>query len=64
MALAGLARMAERPGLYRLAGKIGTRLGGTVLARKLPMLGEWSRDRSPPRPSPRTFRELWREGIE
>ena len=61
---AGLARVAVRPGLYRVAGKVGTRLGATALARKLPMLGEWSRDRALPRPSPRTFRELWREGIE
>ena len=62
-ALAGLARVATRPGLYRVAGKVGTRLGATGLARKLPMLGEWSRDRALPCPSPRTFRELWREGI-
>ncbi len=64
IALAGLARMAERPGLYRVAGKFGTRLGTTALARKLPMLGEWSRDRALPRPSPSTFREIWHGGIE
>ena len=64
VALAGLAAVASRPGLYRVAGRTGTRIGGTALARRLPMLGEWSRDRAPPRPSPRTFREIWREGIE
>ena len=63
-ALAGLASVATRPGLYRLAGKIGSRLGGTGAARALPMLGEWARDRALPQPSKRTFRELWREGIE
>ena len=63
-ALAGLASVATRPGLYRLAGRIGARLGGTGAARALPMLGEWARDRALPRPSRRTFRELWREGIE
>ncbi len=63
-ALAGLASAATRPGLYRLAGKMGSRLGATGTARALPMLGEWSRDRTLPKPSPRTFRELWREGIE
>ena len=62
-ALAGLASVATRPGLYRLAGKIGSRLGATGVARALPMLGEWARDRALPQPSRRTFRELWREGI-
>ena len=63
-ALAGLARVAARPGLYRAAGKLGTRVGAGALGRRLPMLGEWSRDRALPRPGPRTFRELWRAGIE
>ena len=63
-ALAGLASVATRPGLYKLAGKVGSQLGATGAARALPLLGEWSRDRALPKPSPRTFRELWREGIE
>jgi len=63
-ALAGLAAVARWPGLFRVAGRTGTRIGATALARRLPMLGEWTRDRAPPRPSPRTFRELWSEGIE
>ncbi len=63
-ALAGLAGMATRPGLYRAAGKLGSRLAGTGMARSLPMLGAWAEDRALPKPSRRTFRELWREGIE
>ena len=63
-ALAGLASVATRPGLYRLAGRIGSRLGATGAARALPMLGDWARERALPKPSPRTFRQLWREGIE
>ena len=63
-ALAGLASVATRPGLYRLAGRIGSRLGATGAARALPMLGDWARERALPRPSARTFRQLWREGIE
>lgn len=63
-ALAGLAGVATRPGLYRAAARIGSRLGGTRMARALPMLGAWERDRALPKPSRRTFRELWREGIE
>ena len=63
-ALAGLAAVATRPGLYRLAGRIGTRLGGTGAGRALPMLHAWARERALPRPSARTFRQLWRDGIE
>ena len=63
-ALSGLAGVATRPPLYRLAVGIGTRLGATRAARALPLLRDWSNDREPPRPSPRTFRELWREGIK
>ncbi|MDE2784317.1 MAG: LutB/LldF family L-lactate oxidation iron-sulfur protein [Gemmatimonadota bacterium] len=63
-ALAGLASVATRPGLYRLAGRIGSRLGARGAGRALPMLGEWARDRALPKPSPRTFRQLWRKGIE
>jgi len=63
-ALSALAGAATRPGVFRLAGKAGTRLGGGAAAKALPMLREWTRDRAPPRPSPRTFRELWRDGIE
>lgn len=63
-ALKGLASVATRPGLYRLAGKIGSRLGATGTARALPMLGEWARDRALPKPSRHTFRELWKQGIE
>lgn len=63
-ALSALAGAATRPGVFRLAGKAGTRLGGGAAAKALPMLREWTHDRAPPRPSPRTFRELWRDGIE
>ena len=63
-ALAALARTAKHPALYRTAGKIATRLGATGASRVLPLLADWTRDRAAPRPSPRTFRELWRDGIE
>ena len=53
-ALKGLATVATRPGLYRAAGKIGSRLGATGAARALPMLGKWARDRALPKPSRRT----------
>ena len=64
MALAGLAQVATRPALYEAAGKVGSRLGATGAAKALPMLGGWVRERAAPQPSRRTFRELWREGVE
>lgn len=64
MALAGLARVATRPGVYKVAGKVGSRLGTVGAAKALPMLGGWTRERSAPQPSRRTFRMLWRAGIE
>ena len=63
-ALKGLASLATRPRLYRVAGRVGSQLGATGAARALPMLGEWARDRALPTPSRRTFRQLWRTGIE
>ena len=63
-ALKGLAGVATRPGLYRMAGRLGSKLGGTRAARALPMLREWADERALPKASSRTFRELWREGIE
>ena len=62
-ALTALASIATKPGVYRVAAGIGSRLGATGAARALPMLGEWAQDRALPRPSPRTFRQLCREGI-
>ena len=64
LALKGLASVATRPGAYRLAGGAGSRMVGWRAARRLPMLGEWTKDRALPEPSRRTFRELWRKGIE
>lgn len=64
LALAALARVASRPGLYEAAGKVASRVGTARAARALPMLGGWTRERAALRPSRRTFRELWRDGIE
>ncbi len=63
-ALAGLGAVATRPRLYRTAAKLGTRAGASRAARALPMLGDWAAERALPRPSPRTFRQLWRAGIK
>lgn len=63
-ALSALAGAATKPAIFRLGAKAGTRLGAGAAAKALPLLREWTRDRTAPRPSPRTFRHLWRRGIE
>ncbi len=63
-ALKVLAEVATRPGLYLMAAGIGTRLGGSAVGRALPMLSDWAKERALPRPSARTFRDLWQRGIE
>lgn len=62
--LSAFAKAAVRPGVFRLAGKAGARIGAAKVARALPTIGAWGRERALPRPSKRTFRDLWREGIE
>jgi L-lactate dehydrogenase complex protein LldF len=56
--------LAERPELYGAASNLlrwtPWRLGG----RALPVLGGWMQERDAPEPSPRGFRDLWKDGIE
>ena len=54
---------AIRPGLFAAAERLFGRLPGGVF-RRLPFLREWSLGRDAPRPKGRTFREVWKEGIE
>ena len=54
---------ATRPRLYAGAqGVIGLLPRGLV--RRLPLLREWDLGREVPRPAERTFREIWKGGIE
>ncbi len=56
--------LARRPGAFSAAGSLlrwtPWRSGG----RALPVLGGWLRERAAPEPSPRSFRTLWKDGIE
>lgn len=73
---AGLAPAAEGAalGAFTLAARHRALfdLGGTLLratpwrlaGRVLPVLSGWVQEREPPRPSPRSFLAIWREGIE
>lgn len=64
IALKGLATAARRPGPFELAGRIGTSAAKSRLSKALPVFRQWTRDRAAPVPSGRTFRQLWRDGIE
>ena len=58
------AAAADHPTLFDAAGAslryVPWELGG----RALPVLGRWNGERTPPDLSPKSFRALWREGIE
>ncbi len=57
------AEMACRPDVFELAGSALRRSPWQAVGRSLPVLGGWMQERAAPTPSPRSFRELWQEGI-
>jgi L-lactate dehydrogenase complex protein LldF len=58
------ASLAQRPAAFGVAGEALRKTPWRPLARALPVLRSWTSDREAPRPSPKSFRELWQEGIE
>ncbi len=58
------AGLAERPGAFAAAGAAVRRTPWRAAGRALPVLSGWMQEREAPRPSPKSFRQLWREGIE
>lgn len=58
------AALAKRPALYRLASRIGVRairmFGRAGWISRLPLAGGWTAHRDMPRPTGRTFMELYR----
>ncbi len=61
-ALQAYAAAAERPWAFGAAGTV-FRSTPAGLRKALPLLRDWSKGRAPVEPSPKSFRELWREGI-
>ncbi|HEX9887198.1 MAG TPA: lactate utilization protein B [Longimicrobiales bacterium] len=57
------AAVAERPWLYALASRLPG-AGKALASRRLPVVRHWTEGREGPRPSPKSFLRLWREGIE
>jgi L-lactate dehydrogenase complex protein LldF len=65
--LAFWAFFARRPGLYRLATRIGMRALGLLGGRRgrfasLPLAGGWTKHRDMPAPAGRTFMDLYAAG--
>ncbi len=58
------AGLAERPGAFGVAGGALRHTPWRPLSRALPVVGAWTQGREAPRPSPKSFRQLWDEGIE
>lgn len=63
-AMAAFAEAMVRPGLYRAASRALRAAPRVAASEVLPVVGAWVRGREALSPSPRSFRELWEEGIE
>ena len=58
------AAVATRPRLFSAAGVALRRTPWKKTGRALPVLSGWLQERAAPEPSPRSFRQLWKDGIE
>lgn len=56
--------LARRPGAFATAGSALRWTPWRRVGRALPVLRGWMQERDAPRPSPKSFRTLWKEGIE
>jgi L-lactate dehydrogenase complex protein LldF len=63
-AMRAYATAAERPRLFGVAGHLLRHVPWEMGGRALPVLRGWTAERSAPRPSPRSFGAMWKEGIE
>jgi len=58
------AALSERPGPYGLGADMLRWLPLEIGGRALPVLKDWAAVRDMPKPSPKRFARLWKEGIE
>ncbi len=63
-AMRGFAMAAERPGLFSAAGSLLRRIPWDLGGKALPVLSSWAEARGPLKPGERSFKELWKGGIE
>jgi L-lactate dehydrogenase complex protein LldF len=62
--LAAFTKAAEHRALFDVGGAMLRWLPWRAGGRALPMLGGWMQERSAPEPSPRSFLQMWKDGIE
>jgi L-lactate dehydrogenase complex protein LldF len=62
--LAAFTVAAEHRGLYDLGAAMLRHLPWQMGGRALPVVGGWMQERAAPRPSPKSFSAMWKEGIE
>jgi L-lactate dehydrogenase complex protein LldF len=58
------ASLAEHPAGFSVAGSMLRWTPWRSMGPVLPVLSGWTQERDAPRPSPKSFRKLWKEGIE
>ncbi|NNF14925.1 MAG: lactate utilization protein [Gemmatimonadetes bacterium] len=64
MGSSAYAAAARRPRLFGVAAEALRRTPWAAIGTSLPILSGWMQERAAPRPSPKSFRTLWKEGIE
>jgi L-lactate dehydrogenase complex protein LldF len=64
LAMRSYAELAERPSAFSTAGEALRWTPWRAVGKALPVLSGWMQEREAPTPSPKSFRDLWREGIE
>ena len=62
--LAAYTAAAEHPALFEAGGAALRWLPWKLGGRALPIVGGWMQERTAPEPSPKSFRSLWKDGIE
>ena len=64
LGLQAFTTLAEHPSLYAHGGTLLRWTPWKAGGRALPLLAGWMQERDAPEPSPKSFRQLWKEGIE
>lgn len=64
VALKALTGVSERPDLFAMGGSLLRRTPWRLGGRALPVFGGWMQERDAPEPSRKSFRQMWKEGIE
>lgn len=64
LGLKAYAALAEHPSAFAAAGALLRWTPWRAAGKSLPVLSDWVQERDAPKPSPKSFRKLWKEGIE